>query len=56
MCLLGGGLQSTSACLHEVGIAAAWVFLASEYLIVNVSFGFFLFIGVFGKLSSQLLF
>lgn len=45
----GGGLQSTSACLYKVGIAAGWVFLA-EYLILNVNFGFvFLLIRVFGK-------
>lgn len=52
----GGGLQSTSACLHKVGIAAGWVFLASEYLTVNMNFVFFWLIRVFGKLSSQLLF
>lgn len=56
MCAWGGGLQSTSACLHKVGFAAAWVFLTSKYLILDVNLGFFLLLRVFGKLSFQLLF
>lgn len=42
MCAWGGGEESTSAWPQKVGIAAGRLFLASNYLIVNMHLFFLL--------------